>query len=638
MKLRKVNIKNYGSILDFDYNFRYNKEGNPIPLVLIGQNGSGKSLVVANIVDAMIEVKRKLYNSISEAKESNYFKVGKKTYINSNNFFSKVNIDFSYGDDKVLNYLDVMCYDVDKLKTEHPEIIREINNQAEFEKDGFFRIVKNLLQVKDFIQDSYIYFPVDRYYIPNWFNEENYKKINYDDDNRYIGKSSQNLIKTNVLSNVKRWLHDVFLSRKYQLIITENGFLSVPFNDVLISNILAILRTVKSDNTINIPQYSYKSLEFPISGKCLNVKDLNNISSGEAMLMSIFLSIIKEFDFNHDNYELKDIQGICIIDEIDLNLHIKQQKEILPQLIKMFPKVQFVITTHSPFFVKGMQEIFGDECDFLSMPNGHVLNDIIEFSEIEKTIEMFNVNGDQYVEYTKGLKLQLKEISERKDKITVLTEGKTDADFIKKAYEKLEITMPNIEIRGLDEKTDGQSGDKTLKKILSVQKSLNNKLIAIFDRDNPSILDYLNVDTSDELTVVDKKVYAFALPVPNHRTKDERISIEHYFSDDELLTEDENGHRLYQAKEFNKNGISIDNSKICKYLVFNREDVDDIYILSGSGDKKVTNLDGDRNYSLSKADFCKNVCNDVEKFNNFNFENFRVIIEKISKIIEMIEL
>ncbi len=638
MKLKKINIKNYGSILNFDYKFRYDDEGNPIPLVLIGQNGSGKSLVVANIVDALVEIKRNLYNSIPEVKDKKYFKVGKKTYINKNNYFSLVNIDFSYGEDKELKYFDLMSYDVEKLKTEHPDIIKLVANRSEFEENGFSRNIKNLLKEKEFIQDCYVYFPVDRYYIPNWFNEENYQRLNYDDDNRLVGKSSQNLIKTNVLLNIKRWLYDIFLSRKYQLINTTEGIFSVPFNDAFSGSILSLLRTIKEDASINIPQYSYKSSELPISGNRLNIKDLNNVSSGEAMLISIFLSLIKEYDFNHNNFELKDIQGICIIDEIDLNLHIKQQKEILPKLIKMFPKVQFVITTHSPFFVKGMKETFCDDCDFLCMPEGHVLNDVVEFSEIEKTIEMFNVNGDQYVEYTKGLKWQLKEISERKDKITVLTEGKTDADFIKKAYEKLGISMPNIEIRGLDEKTDGQTGDKTLKKILSVQKSLNNKLIAIFDRDNPSILDYLNANTSEELTVVDKKVYAFALPIPNHRTKDERISIEHYFSDDELLTEDENGHRLYQAKEFNKNGITVDNSKICKYLVFNREEVDDIYILSGSGDKKVTDLDGDKNYSLSKADFCRNVCNDAEKFNNFNFESFRVIIDKISKIIKMIEL
>ncbi|ATR93035.1 AAA family ATPase [Porphyromonas gingivalis] len=41
--------------------------------------------------------------------------------------------------------------------------------------------------------------------------------------------------------------------------------------------------------------------------------------------------------------------GIILIDEIDLHLHPKWQREVLPQLRKVFPNCQFFITTHSPF-------------------------------------------------------------------------------------------------------------------------------------------------------------------------------------------------------------------------------------------------------------------------------------------------
>ncbi len=48
--------------------------------------------------------------------------------------------------------------------------------------------------------------------------------------------------------------------------------------------------------------------------------------------------------------QLNTIEGIVLIDEVDLHLHIKLQKDILPQLIKLFPKVQFIVSSHSPFF------------------------------------------------------------------------------------------------------------------------------------------------------------------------------------------------------------------------------------------------------------------------------------------------
>ncbi|SUX55045.1 AAA family ATPase [Chromobacterium vaccinii] len=40
--------------------------------------------------------------------------------------------------------------------------------------------------------------------------------------------------------------------------------------------------------------------------------------------------------------------GIAIIDEIDLHLHPRWQQEVLPALLRTFPNMQFIVTTHSP--------------------------------------------------------------------------------------------------------------------------------------------------------------------------------------------------------------------------------------------------------------------------------------------------
>lgn len=40
--------------------------------------------------------------------------------------------------------------------------------------------------------------------------------------------------------------------------------------------------------------------------------------------------------------------GIVIIDEVDLHLHPKWQQQIVPSLVKTFPRVQFIVSTHSP--------------------------------------------------------------------------------------------------------------------------------------------------------------------------------------------------------------------------------------------------------------------------------------------------
>ena len=43
-----------------------------------------------------------------------------------------------------------------------------------------------------------------------------------------------------------------------------------------------------------------------------------------------------------------EFTGIVLIDEIDIHLHPKLQKQIVQQLTKTFPKIQFIVSTHSP--------------------------------------------------------------------------------------------------------------------------------------------------------------------------------------------------------------------------------------------------------------------------------------------------
>ncbi len=43
--------------------------------------------------------------------------------------------------------------------------------------------------------------------------------------------------------------------------------------------------------------------------------------------------------------------GVVMIDEIDLHLHPRWQARILEDLVRIFPNVQFIVTTHSPVVV-----------------------------------------------------------------------------------------------------------------------------------------------------------------------------------------------------------------------------------------------------------------------------------------------
>jgi predicted ATP-binding protein involved in virulence len=77
--------------------------------------------------------------------------------------------------------------------------------------------------------------------------------------------------------------------------------------------------------------------------------NFNTLSDGYSAIISIITELILRMEFhNVKNY---DIEGIVIIDEIETHLHVDLQKKILPFLIDFFPKIQFIVTTHSPFVI-----------------------------------------------------------------------------------------------------------------------------------------------------------------------------------------------------------------------------------------------------------------------------------------------
>lgn len=52
---------------------------------------------------------------------------------------------------------------------------------------------------------------------------------------------------------------------------------------------------------------------------------------------------------------LKDTNGVVLIDEVDLHLHPAWQHRILSDLKDIFPKVQFIITTHAPAVISSVK-------------------------------------------------------------------------------------------------------------------------------------------------------------------------------------------------------------------------------------------------------------------------------------------
>lgn len=58
---------------------------------------------------------------------------------------------------------------------------------------------------------------------------------------------------------------------------------------------------------------------------------------------------------HHARDAVRNSKGIVLIDEIDMHLHPTWQQNVVSDLKKAFPNIQFVVTTHSPFIVQSLK-------------------------------------------------------------------------------------------------------------------------------------------------------------------------------------------------------------------------------------------------------------------------------------------
>ncbi|AWL06268.1 AAA family ATPase [Massilia oculi] len=79
---------------------------------------------------------------------------------------------------------------------------------------------------------------------------------------------------------------------------------------------------------------------------------LNQLSDGEQRLFSLFVDIARQLSINDPNSGFGEGEAIILIDEVDVHLHPKWQRRIVPALEDLFPNCQFIATTHSPFVIQ----------------------------------------------------------------------------------------------------------------------------------------------------------------------------------------------------------------------------------------------------------------------------------------------
>ena len=84
---------------------------------------------------------------------------------------------------------------------------------------------------------------------------------------------------------------------------------------------------------------------------------VNQLSDGEKCLLALAGDLARRLAIANPNPDCNPLEGsgVVLIDEIELHLHPKWQRAIIPNLKKTFPNCQFIITTHSPQVISNLK-------------------------------------------------------------------------------------------------------------------------------------------------------------------------------------------------------------------------------------------------------------------------------------------
>lgn len=93
--------------------------------------------------------------------------------------------------------------------------------------------------------------------------------------------------------------------------------------------------------------------------------DVTQMSDGYRSILSLTFELIRQLvrsygskkvfrNFNQNQYFI-DMPGVVLIDEIDAHLHPTWQAKIGQWFTKVFPKIQFIVTTHSPLICRAAE-------------------------------------------------------------------------------------------------------------------------------------------------------------------------------------------------------------------------------------------------------------------------------------------
>ena len=93
---KRIQLRGFGPIGSLDIEFPFEGD-NPKPVVLVGQNGSGKSILLSHVVSGLLKVKDMVYDQTPEVEPGRAYRLKTNFYIKNGGQFSFSRVDFENG-------------------------------------------------------------------------------------------------------------------------------------------------------------------------------------------------------------------------------------------------------------------------------------------------------------------------------------------------------------------------------------------------------------------------------------------------------------------------------------------------------------------------------------------------------------
>ena len=115
-----------------------------------------------------------------------------------------------------------------------------------------------------------------------------------------------------------------------------------------------LLQELFADSKLKL-EFNYRDYSFTIRTGEKAFK-FTELSDGFNAVLDIISDLILKIQGQNSLTRVYNKEGIVLIDEIETHLHLQLQKAILPLLTRLFPNIQFIASSHSPFLGLGLAD------------------------------------------------------------------------------------------------------------------------------------------------------------------------------------------------------------------------------------------------------------------------------------------